>query len=333
MAGPFYNNIKGTTAGTPGTGAFTPNAASAGFLAWSSVPAGWTGLVRYGDGSNWEFQYCYWNGTTLSRSATAQFVSSSTGSALTLTSAATAALVIDANKVSPHLIVPWRGSVPIINSGSFSSFGIAGATATGATAVQTLAATNYLTEQPRTQITTAATTINSQCGASHTVVQGVTSTAAGRGGWEFVGRFGATVLPTGPRLFCGMTATTFVASTAEPSALTANYAVLGLDSSDTNMQFLTNSNAGAGTKINTGIPLVVNGWYEVSIWCEPGSNTMRMLLIRADTGAIFYATTSTDTPVNGSLMFPQCLGGLNGVNAGTNFQMQFGGYLVRTGAG
>lgn len=332
MAGPFYNGIKGTTAGAPGTGAFTPNAASAGFLAWSTVPTGWIGLVRFEDGSTWETQYCYWNGTTLSRSATAQFVSSSTGSALTLTSAATASLIVDGNEIAPHLAIPYRIVVPNIAAAGFNAFAVATPTITGTAAASALATTNYLTGQPRTQIT-SATTINAQAGISHILAMGVTSTTAGRGGWEFVSRFGPTTLPTGPRLFVGMTATTFVASTAEPSALTANYAVLGLDSTDTNLQFLTNSNAGTGTKINTGIALVANGWYEVSIWCDQGSTTVRMLLIRADTGAIYYGATSTDVPANGSLMFPQQLGGLNGVNTGTAFVMQSGGYIIRTGAG
>ena len=239
---------------------------------------------------------------------------------------------VDASEVAPHLALPYRIVAPNIAAAGFNAFAVATPTVTGAAAASALAATNYLTEQPRTQLT-SVTTINGQAGITHTLAMGVTSTTAGRGGWEFVSRFGATTLPISPRLFVGMTATTFLASTAEPSALVANYAVLGLDSSDTNMQFLTNSNAGAGTKINTGIPLVANGWYEVAISCPPGSTTVTMLLIRLDTGAIYYGTTSTDVPATGSLMFPQQLGGLNGVNTGTAFVMQSGGYIIRTGAG
>lgn len=332
MAGPFYNNIKGTTAIAPLMVAFTPNAASAGFLAWSTVPAGWVGLVRYEEGSAWELQYSYWNGTTLSRSATAQFVSSSSGSGLTLTAAATASMVMDASEIAPHLGVPWRSLAPNVGNATFNTFGFAAATLTGTAAASAIDATNYLTEQPRVQLA-SATTINAQAGPSHTTAMAVTSTTAGRGGWEFACRLGATTLPVGPRLYVGMTAVTFVGFTAEPSTRTANYAVLGLDSTDTSMQFLTNSGVGAGTKISTGIALAVNGWYEVTIWSDPGSATVKMLLVRLDTGAIYYGTTATDVPVTGSLMFPQCLGGLNGINTGTAFTMQSGGYIIRTGAG
>jgi hypothetical protein len=151
MHGPFYNAVKGTTAGTPGTGAFTPNAASASYRAWSTVPTGWWGLVRFEDGSSWELSYCYWNGTTLSRSA-AQEVDSSSGSLLTLTSAATAALVNDGARVSPSLNVPVRGSFPIPGSATApTALGLAAVTVTGTAAAAAIAATNYLTEQPRSQ--------------------------------------------------------------------------------------------------------------------------------------------------------------------------------------
>jgi len=55
-------------------------------------------------------------------------------------------------------------------------------------------------------------------------------------------------------------------------------------------------------------------------------------LIRCDTGAIFYTTTSTDVPGNGALLMAQTLGGLNGTNTGTAFQFCFGQMIVRSGA-
>lgn len=333
MAGPFYNAIKGTTSGTPGTGAFTPSAASSGFLAWSTVPTGWIGLVRFEDGTDWELQYCYWNGTTLSRSATTQFVSSSTGSALTLTSAATAAMVVDGGEVQPLLSVPLHGYFASIGAASPSSFGMVGASLAGTGSTATLATTNFLTEQSRLTLT-SATTANAQAGVSNggnTVA--VVNTSAGRGGGEFVCRFGASGLPTGPRVFIGFTSTTFVGNTGEPSALVAHVAALAKDSTDTNLQILTNSNAGSGTKIDTGIALVANGWYEFSVWIDPGSTTVRYLLVRLDTGAIFYGSTTTDVPANGALLMPQCLMGLNGTNTGTAVVQQFGRMIVRNGAG
>lgn len=328
MSGPFYNLIKGTTASGPGTGAFTPNAAAAGFRAWSNVPTGWWGLVRYEEGTDWELCYSYWNGTTLSRSAT-QDVASSTGSQLTLTAAATAALIADGARLQPRLIVAQRLAMPLLTATSFTAIGWASPTVTGTVGSATLATTNFLTEQPRT-LSTSATTANAQAGFSYTVNYMVCSSAAGRGGWEFAARFGMTQLPTGQRLFVGGTSTSFIANTGEPSALVANYAVFGKDSTDTNIQLLTNSNAGTGTKIDTGIPLAANGWYECAIWSDPGSLTIKALLVRVDTGAIFYTETATDVPVNGAMLAPQMLTGLS-ATTGTAVILAFGGIAVRTG--
>jgi hypothetical protein len=328
---PFYNAIKGTTSGTPGTGAYTPSAAPTGYRSWANVPAGWIGLVRYEDGSAWELAFSYWNGTTLSRAST-QVYDSSTGSQLTLTSSATAAMVIDASEIMSHVGgVPWRGWFPVINSATPTAVGIAAPTTTGTGAATTPAATNYLTEQSRTQIT-SATTANAQAGLSTATAAALVSTSAGHGGFEFVCRFGASQLPTGPRLFVGMTNATFVAVTAEPSASrTAANACFAKDSTDTNIQLLVNDNsASASTKTDTGIALTANGWYEAAIWVEPGATKVNALLIRLDTGAIWFGTTTTDVPPNGSLMFPQVIGGLSGTT-GTAMILHVGAVTVRSG--
>lgn len=320
MAGPFYNNIKGVTAGVAGSGAYTPSAAATGGLAWSTVPAGWIGLVRLEDGSAWELQYSYWNGTTLSRGSN-QFVNSSTGSPLSLTSSATAEMIADASDICPHLVVPMRmwASGPAISS--TSNIGVSGPTVTGTGAASAIATTNSLTEQLRFK-STSATTANAQAGVSTTNPFYAVNTSAGRGGGEVAWRFGCSQIPTGPRVFMGLTDTTFVANAGEPSAFTANYAVLGKDSTDTNLQFLCNSNAGTGTKVDTGIALAANGLYECSIWYDSGSNTMRMLLLRLDTGAIYYGSTSTDVPANGALLMPQFMCGLS-ATTGTAIILEF----------
>ena len=328
MPGPFYNAIKGTTAGTPGTGAFTPAAAAAGYLAWSTVPTGWIGLVRYEDGSSWELRYSYWNATTLSRAST-QFVASSSGSALTLTSTATATLIGDGAAVQAHVARSWRGWMGSAAAAPIA-MGIAAATVTGTGAANAVAATNYLTEQTRCQ-STSATTANAQAGVTTATPVGVSSSAAQRGGWEFRCRFGGSALVTGQRMFAGMTATTQVGVTGEPSASAFNMAALAKDSGDTNLQFLTKDGTTA-SKTDTGIPFTANGVYDVTIWAEPGSLTIYMLLVRVDTGAIYYGSKSTNAPVTGSLLMPQCIGGLASTT-GTGFVLQFCSMMVRgTGA-
>lgn len=329
MSGPFFNGIKGTTAGTPGTGAFTPNAAASGALAWSTLPTGWVGLVRYEDSTSWELTYGYWNGATITR--TGGFVSSSSGSALSLTSAATAALVADGGMVCPDLGTGMvRGHIGIPGATTAPTpIGNAAVTVTGTAASATIATTNYLTEQPRSQ-TASATTANAQAGYSggNAVVN---STTAGRGGWQFVSRFGPTgTLPTGERLFVGATSATFVGQTIEPSAFTAHYAAFALDSTDTNIQLLTNSNASTGTKIDTGIPLVLNAWYHAQIWMNPGGGRVYALLVRLDTGAIYYGETTTDIPGT-AVLRQNVIGGLS-ATTGTAFTMCMGAAILRAGA-
>jgi hypothetical protein len=239
-------------------------------------------------------------------------------------------MVLDPREVQPHIGgTAWRGYSVIINSTSGVVLNAAAFTVTGTAAAAALATTNYMTEQARLQVN-SATTASAQAGLSTTTAFAVYSTTAGRGGFEFVVRFGAAQLPTGPRLFAGLTSSTMVGS-SEPSAVVASVAAFGKDSTDTNIQLLVNSNSGGGTKTDTGIALVATGWYEATVWAEPGGGTIYGLLIRLDTGAIWFGSTTTDIPANGALLFPQLLGGLNATNTGTAFQLTTGTLLVRTG--
>jgi hypothetical protein len=333
-AGPFLNAIKGTTGSAPGTGDFTPNAAASGFIAWGDsvwgVPTGWVGLVRYDDGTAWELRYGYWNGTTISRPANG-FVTSSTGSALSLSSAATAAIPADGQIVAPHLGTGLaRGYTGIPNdTGNPTALGVAGITVTGTAGTATIATTNFLTEVPRS-LATSATTANAQAGYT-TPVTVSTNTTAGRGGWQFVARFGSTQFdPTARRIFVGATQTTFVGVTTDPSAFTSRYACFALDVADTNIQFLTNSNTTTGTKIDTGLTLVAAGWYHAQIWMRPGAGRVYGLLIRLDTGGIWFGSTTTDIPDTTTLR-GHVLGG-RGAGTGTAFAMNMGAVMLRPGA-
>jgi hypothetical protein len=333
-AGPFINAIGSTTSGTPGAGDFTPNAAAPGLIHWANttfgVPTGWIGLVRYDDGSAWELRYGYWNGTTISRPANG-FVTSSSGTGLSLTSAAIAMPVPDGNIVQPNLGMGLqRGYTGIPNATTTPTvYGTAAATVTGTAASATIATTNFRTEIPQSQ-TASATTANAQAGFS-TAALAVNNTTASRGGWQFVTRFGtSTTLPTNNRLFVGVTGATYVGQTVDPSAFTQNYAAFAEDAADTNIQLLVNSNAGSGTKTDTGIPLVLNGWYHAQLWQNPGSTRTFGLLIRLDTGAIWFGSTTTDTPGTATLL-ANVIGGLSGTT-GTAFTMNMGAMMLRAGA-
>lgn len=322
--------VMGTTAGTPGTGAFTPNAASGNYRAWSTIAAGWVGIVRFVDGSDWEVAYSYWDGTTLSRAST-QLIASSTGSAISLTSSATAELMQGGllPLETARDTMPWRGVMASPNANTMPALGTSAATAIGSVAAAAIASTNYLTEQPRCQFT-SATTANAQAALHNSQLLALHSTTAERGGYLIHFQFGASQIPTGPRVFMGLTGTTFAANTGEPSALVASYAVLGKDSGDTNLQFLCNSGSGAGTKIDTGIALVANGWYEVVIYSPKGGATVHMVLCRRDTGAVFYSSTSSDIPATGTGLMHNMIAGLSSTT-GTAMVLHLGNVLCRAG--
>jgi len=333
--GPFYNLIGSTTSAAAGTGAFTPSAAAPGFISWTDsilgVAAGWVGLVRYEDGADWELRYDYWNGTALSRPANG-LVASSTGSALSLSSAAVALMVPDGALVQPNLGTGMgRGWTGIGNSsGAPSAVGTGALTVTGTAGNAALATTNLRTEIPQSQVA-SATTANAQAGFAPAAPLAVNNTAAGRGGWLFMCRFGtSTTIPALRRLFVGATGTNYVGQTIDPSAFTAHFAAFALDAADTNIQLLTNSNAGGGTKIDTTIPLVQDGWYHAQIWMRPGGGRVYALLVRLDTGAIWYGTTTTDIPGTTTLL-PNCVGGLSSTT-GTAFTLNMGALMLRAGA-
>jgi hypothetical protein len=332
-AGPFINGIASTTASGPGTGAFTPNAAAAGHISWGDTvwgaPTGWIGLVRYDDGSAWELRYGYWNGTTISR-PTNGFVTSSSGSGLSLSAAAIATMVTDGGIANPNLGMSMARGYTGIGGATTTptTFGLAAATVTGTAGTATIATTNFITEQVRSQ-TASATTANAQAGYS-TPVCAVNNTTSARGGWQFVCRWGSpTTIPTNGRLFVGVTGTTYVGQTIDPSAFTANYAAFTEDAADTNIQLLVNSNASTGTKTDTGIPLVVNGWYHSQLWQRPGGTRVYGLLIRLDTGDIWFGSTTTDTPGTTTLL-GQAIGGLS-ATTGTAFTMSIGAIMLRAG--
>lgn len=332
MPGPFYNAIKGTTAGTPGTGAFTPNAAATGGLAWSTVPAGWIGLVRFEDGSAWELQYSYWNGTTLSRNANVggtlnQFVASSTGSGLTLTSAATAAMVPDAAEIQPGLgSTRTSGALANLNNNSSTLFGFATVAGQGTVSAVSLSNTNYMTERVRLRYT-SSTVANGAAGWSFSQFLANRSTSAGRGGFVYTSQFGFSQLPVGPKVFAGMTSSSWNGS-GEPSAHTANLAVLGVDSTDSNFHLITNDASGAGGKTDTGIALAVDGWYEARVWCDPGGSEVFGRLIRMDTGQIWLGSTTTNLPTSGAMMTAHLQSSLSGTT-GTAIIMEIGQVFVR----
>lgn len=143
-------------------------------------------------------------------------------------------------------------------------------------------------------------------------------------------KFGFTQFPTSPRCMIGGAGTNTVSSATEPSALTTNMVIVGFDSTDTNMQFITNNNSGAGTKTDTGIARAINTWYQYAQWVLPGSLEWHQMLIDHTNGTIYYRKTSTDCPATGVGLQPHIVAQLT-ASTGTAIILQLGEVMLKMG--
>jgi len=320
----------GLVTGTPGTGSATPTTPARGFSRASRLLSAQFGLFLYTDGSAWELSYGYFNGTTITRPA-GGFVASSTGSQLSLTSAATVALVadgwlsLDRRECNRGLTYYGAGGAPYeigVNTGS----------ANGTLAASNLASTNILTKQARSKFT-SATTANAlggvSCNTGGTAGHMMRSTTAGTGGFHLYALWGASQLPTGPRLFVGAVDTGY--STADPSTIVANFAGFSKDEADTNIQFLTNDASGSGNKTDTGIAWAANNWYETHVFCAPGATSVQGVICDWGNGVVFYTSTTSNLPVDNANMGLMVRGGLNGTNTGTAIIVEVGALMSKAG--
>lgn len=320
MAAPFFNNISGTVTAAPTTGPFTLTGASAGADGWSSVPANSIVAYRADEGADWESGIGLWNGTTLSRNMD----DSSSGALISFGTGVVVVASMPAEEIQPH-IGGGKWGMATANPGATTvhNFGLITSNV-GTAAAATISATNYLTRQHRLKLT-SATTANAIAGWSATAASVYRSTTAFMGGFEFVARFGVSALPTGPRLQVGVAN---AAGGAEPSTH-PNQACFVKDSTDTNIQFLTNDGTGSGTKVDTGIPLVVNGFYEAAIWQNPGEAKISYSLVRLDTGAVKVGSVTSDLPVADTGMGPFVYGSLS-ATTGTAIVIEISSLYLRS---
>lgn len=112
MAVNFRNRLQQNVSGTPGTGTITLGTAVDGMLGFVAGDDSLQFDILITDGSNWELAgectYTH-SGTTITRGT---FLSSSTGSALSLTSGANVSVVLLAERAIPfYITTPTSGQV------------------------------------------------------------------------------------------------------------------------------------------------------------------------------------------------------------------------------
>jgi hypothetical protein len=195
------------------------------------------------------------------------------------------------------------------NGGVDTQFGLA-VTAAGTAQTTNVATTSTLGYIRRREwaVTTAATTaVAGMRGPA--LLFGVGGTAAGRGGFFLVWRWGvgrgATV--TTHRAFCGFRGTAAAPADVNPSTL-LNIVGMGYDAADTQIQIMHNDGTGAATKIPLGAsfpkPTVNDAtMYELILFSPPGlTQSVSYLVTDLITGATASGVLTTDLPATSTLL-------------------------------
>ncbi len=127
--------------------------------------------------------------------------------------------------------------------------------------------------------------------------------AAGLGGFFFFSRFAVAARSGTHRLFVGLSANNATLN-AQPSTLN-NTLGIGLDSADTNLQFMIRNTA-TTTKIDTTIAVDTTTIYDFYMYCEPNGSTIYFELRNAVTNAVLKNSQETaNLPANTSFFYMQ----------------------------
>lgn len=141
---------------------------------------------------------------------------------------------------------------------------------------------------------------------------------AGMGGFFVFFRFGFATWTATNRLFVGLCVDTTALLTADPSTKfnTLGFAV---DTGDSAISFMHNDASGAATKdpIEGQPALASNNVYDAFIYCRSNDNTVYYRLDNVSSGTtIIEASTSTDLPVNTTMLIATAAIGSGATNAG-----------------
>lgn len=152
-------------------------------------------------------------------------------------------------------------------------------------------------------------------GLRTTTSQWFLSNTPNLGGFFFVCRFGLAVTATGNRVFVGLRSAvgtqnsnveTAIPDNVEPSTLT-NMIGFGCDSTDGNLQLMTNDATGTATKIDLGSNFssqsAATYFYEVRLFAPSGSSSaVRYSITRLNDGVVVQGTVTADLPGLGVMM-------------------------------
>lgn len=171
----------------------------------------------------------------------------------------------------------------------------------GTATARTPADTSYLTRRTRVAFVSAATASSNA---------GVNMYVAGVGfanrntGFQFDQAMGLAAVTVDMKWFCGLY-NTFANGIGQPSTI-LNAIGIGCDSTDTNLQLMTNDGSGTASKIDLGAsfpPRTAGACYSVWLGCAPGGSTIYYRVKRLDVPAIATGSVSSKLPSAATLMF------------------------------
>lgn len=183
--------------------------------------------------------------------------------------------------------------------------------AVGTLTARAPADTNYMTRRARVALVTGASANNTA--ALNFYGTGAVPLLNRTQGFQVSQAAGIGVISANARWFVGMY-NQLLTILPEPSAL-LNALGIGADAADTNVQLMTNDNAGVATKTDLGASFparTVGAVYDLWVGCEPSTTGVISVRVRRlDVAAVAYAQLSSNLPVLAQLLFP-----LHAINTG-----------------
>jgi hypothetical protein len=123
--------------------------------------------------------------------------------------------------------------------------------------------------------------------------------AAGKGGFFFVLRGGASVFSSDMRGFIGFSGSAATMSNADPSGFT-NLIAFAFDAADTNWKFMHNDGSGACTVVDLGASFPCKttaiDFYEFRLYAAPNTSVVYYSLERINTGDFIEGSVNTNLP-------------------------------------
>lgn len=208
-------------------------------------------------------------------------------------------------------------------NGSTATVSVFGLTisGTGTATAATIASTSFYTSQRRVDYLVTTPSASAVAGFRYNETQMWRGDAAGRGGFLFTCRWGAStgVATSTTRGFCGLVSATGAPTDANPSAQN-NALGMGWDSGDTNISFMHKT--GSGTIVKETLsgswprPSVNNtDVFEISIYSAPNGSTIEYEITNLTTGVTTRGSVSTDIPNSSTFLCPKCWMSVGGTSS------------------